>query len=412
MVARGRAPLGFDDSFAYRSAADVFREHAALSAFENDGSARLRYRRHWRLSTTTATTRSSRCNGPRPPDGASRERLFARRRIFSRPTARPGSSRRSRRRPAPSTSEDFPFRLNTGRVRDQWHTMTRTGLSPRLAAHRAEPFVEVHPDDAARIGLRNDGFARVATRHGTGVLKVASKRASSAARCSSPIHWSEARPRRRARRRSGGAATDPYSGQPDAKATPAAIAPLEFRMRGFALDPRADRAARRHLVGADRGRQRRSATARDQRQSRRLARSSGRDLSRVSLPSTSTRPAASTGPRRSSTAGSTVASFVGPAEAAPPWDAVKALFEADAIAERERQTLLSGRNGLPDPGPVVCACFGVGLAHDSKHGRVRRNDGRRDRQGVARRHQLRLVSAGAAEACRPHEASGGRHERV
>ena len=58
--------------------------------------------------------------------------------------------------------------------------------------------------------------------------------------------------------------------------------------------------------------------------------------------------------------------FLGPVDsvpkAVPPWDAVKALFEADTIAERERQTLLSGRHGLPDPGPLVCACFAVGLA--------------------------------------------------
>jgi assimilatory nitrate reductase catalytic subunit len=58
--------------------------------------------------------------------------------------------------------------------------------------------------------------------------------------------------------------------------------------------------------------------------------------------------------------------FLGPTASAPkslpPWDAVKALFEADTIAERERQTLLSGRNNLPDPGPLVCACFAVGLA--------------------------------------------------
>jgi assimilatory nitrate reductase catalytic subunit len=58
--------------------------------------------------------------------------------------------------------------------------------------------------------------------------------------------------------------------------------------------------------------------------------------------------------------------FLGPSEhaakAVPAWDAVKALFEADTIAERERQTLLSGRNGLPDTGPLVCCCFAVGLA--------------------------------------------------
>src|SRR5207247_908446 len=46
------------------------------------------------------------------------------------------------------TSETYPLRLNTGRIRDQWHSMTRTGKSPRLAAHLPEPFVEVHPQDA------------------------------------------------------------------------------------------------------------------------------------------------------------------------------------------------------------------------------------------------------------------------
>jgi assimilatory nitrate reductase catalytic subunit len=60
-----------------------------------------------------------------------------------------------------AVSESFPLRLNTGRVRDQWHTMTRSGLSPRLANHTMEPFVEVHPDDAETAGLRDGGFARV-----------------------------------------------------------------------------------------------------------------------------------------------------------------------------------------------------------------------------------------------------------
>ena len=54
--------------------------------------------------------------------------------------------------PAPhaALSEHYPFRLNTGRVRDQWHTMTRSGLSPRLCAHAPEPFVAVHPADRGR----------------------------------------------------------------------------------------------------------------------------------------------------------------------------------------------------------------------------------------------------------------------
>src|SRR5262249_61151868 len=50
-----------------------------------------------------------------------------------------------------ATSETYPLRLNTGRIRDQWHTMTRSGLSPRLGAHRPQPFVEVSPGDAAAV---------------------------------------------------------------------------------------------------------------------------------------------------------------------------------------------------------------------------------------------------------------------
>ena len=64
------------------------------------------------------------------------------------------------------TTAARPLRLNTGRIRDQWHTMTRTGLSPRLGQHLPEPFVEVHPDDALRHGVADGGFARVTTDYG------------------------------------------------------------------------------------------------------------------------------------------------------------------------------------------------------------------------------------------------------
>ena len=72
-------------------------------------------------------------------------------------------------------SRKFPFRLNTGRVRDQWHTMTRSGMSPRLGAHAPEPFVEVHPLDATAAN-RTDGTCQVATRCGSCVLKVSRQR--------------------------------------------------------------------------------------------------------------------------------------------------------------------------------------------------------------------------------------------
>src|SRR6202790_4646717 len=69
------------------------------------------------------------------------------------------------------TTAARPLRLNTGRIRDQWHTMTRSGESPRLGQHLPEPFVEVHPDDALRHGVSDGSFARVTTDYGQCTLR-------------------------------------------------------------------------------------------------------------------------------------------------------------------------------------------------------------------------------------------------
>src|SRR5262249_57129077 len=86
-------------------------------------------------------------------------------------------------------TEKFPYRLNTGRVRDQWHTMTRSGSSPRLSAHTPEPFVAVHPADGQVLRRPDGGFARVATRHGACVLKVAFHIATPRSSLFSPIPY-------------------------------------------------------------------------------------------------------------------------------------------------------------------------------------------------------------------------------
>ncbi|WP_306789880.1 molybdopterin dinucleotide binding domain-containing protein, partial [Escherichia coli] len=62
--------------------------------------------------------------------------------------------------------ELYPLILNTGRIRDQWHTMTRTGYVPRLMQHIDEPFVETNATDAARAGLTDGQLARVSSPRG------------------------------------------------------------------------------------------------------------------------------------------------------------------------------------------------------------------------------------------------------
>jgi assimilatory nitrate reductase catalytic subunit len=111
--------------------------------------------------------------------------------------------------------------------------MTRTGLSPRLASHLPEPFVEVHPDDAAAAGLTDGAFAKVTTAHGACIVKVVVSENQQRGSLFLPIHWSD---ETASAARAGDLVApfvDPLSGQPEAKATPAAIAPVAFPLTGF-----------------------------------------------------------------------------------------------------------------------------------------------------------------------------------
>ena len=60
----------------------------------------------------------------------------------------------------------------TGRLRDQWHTMTRTGTVARLFAHEEEPLLTMHADDLAGCGLRDGDLAAIASRRGAAVLRA------------------------------------------------------------------------------------------------------------------------------------------------------------------------------------------------------------------------------------------------
>ncbi len=228
--------LGFADAFSFGSEADVFREHAALSGFENEGTrdfdigglATISDHDYDALEPVQWPVRA----GAQPGAPQSEKRFFAAGGFFT-------PDRKARFVPPEppalqeATSAAFPFRLNTGRIRDQWHTMTRSGQSPRLAAHLAEPFVEVHPLDAGIMSLAEGGFARVSTEHGACILKVMVTDNQRPGSLFVPIHWSAETASCARIGELVSARTDPYSGQPEAKATPATIAPVDFALRGF-----------------------------------------------------------------------------------------------------------------------------------------------------------------------------------
>jgi assimilatory nitrate reductase catalytic subunit len=352
--------LGFGAAFDFKSAADVFREHAALSAFENNGGRDFDIGALQSLSDEAFDGLAPVLWPIRLGDIQPQQRFFADGGFFT--------NDHKARFIAPEipalrteTTAARPLRLNTGRIRDQWHTMTRSGLSPRLGQHLPEPFVEIHPDDAIRFGVADGDFARVITDYGQCTLRVAVTERQQRGMLFAPIHWSE---ETAATARVGALVapfTDPFSGQPENKATPASIVPHEYVFRGFALSrvrlelppqvwwTRVTVAGGYGYLFADN-----ADLARWQTWLRSIA---GSDLAEYKDFGGGVYRATSFAEDRIATC-----LFIGPARDAGDWDVVKNLFALDALNEDQRRMLLSGKStdGLESCGPIVCACFGVG----------------------------------------------------
>jgi assimilatory nitrate reductase catalytic subunit len=351
--------LGFGAAFNFTSAADIFREHAALSAFENDGSRDFDIGGLEGLSDEAFDAMAP-VQWPIRFDAQPQARFFAEGGFF-------GDDHKARfiapETPAlrTATTAARPLRLNTGRIRDQWHTMTRTGSSPRLGQHLPEPFVEVHPDDAARHGVADGDFARVTTDYGQCTLRVAVSERQQRGMLFAPIHWSEVTATGARVGALVAPHTDPFSGQPENKATPASIAPYEYVFRGFALS-RAPLELPAHAwwarVAIDGGYGYLLADNADLGgwQSW-LGSIAGDDLAEYRDFGGGVYRAASFAADRIETC-----LFIGPARDAGDWNVVKGLFAADALSNEQRRMLLSGKSadGLANAGPIVCACFGVG----------------------------------------------------
>ncbi|MBA3909588.1 MAG: nitrate reductase [Rhodobacter sp.] len=130
---------------------------------------------------------------------------------------------------------DLPYRLNTGRIRDQWHTMTRTALAPRLNQHLGEPFLELHPQDAGVLGLAPAELVEVTSPQGRAILRVLVTDRVAPGHPFAPMHWTgETAPTGRVNALVAGL-TDPISGQPESKSAAVALRPFRPAWYGFAV---------------------------------------------------------------------------------------------------------------------------------------------------------------------------------
>ncbi|HJS88252.1 MAG TPA: nitrate reductase, partial [Acetobacteraceae bacterium] len=253
--------MGWADAFGWETPAAVFREHAALSAFENDGSRVFDLGPLAELTDAEydalAPTRWPPPPGPlpqgkgesecKPPPlagggwgrGAAQEndgRLFADG-IFPTPSGRAHFiPTRWRRRTVAGE-----LVLNTGRVRDQWHTMTRTGRVPRLLAHISEPAASFAPGDARRLGIVDRGLAELANAHGSLVLRATVDPGQRAGEVFVAIHWTDAFSSAGPVGQLLDATRDPLSGQPALKAGSVTARARDVLWRGLLLHRRAVR---------------------------------------------------------------------------------------------------------------------------------------------------------------------------
>jgi assimilatory nitrate reductase catalytic subunit len=272
--------MGFAKAFAYENPAQIFSEHAQLSGFENadqrafDISALANlndaqydelqpvqwpvmrqlsneqispphFRGRAREGVKTLQPPTSHPHPNLPPEmGKEAEvaaisvsgtlRLFENGQFFT-PSGKARMIAVTPQLPATATDAEFPLVLNTGRIRDQWHTMTRTGKVPRLNAQVFETFVQIHPADAQLYQLQDGGLAQLNSRFGTMLARIQVSADQRIGSVFVPMHWSNAFAKSSRVDALVAPVTDPISGQPESKHTPVRVAAYQPAWQGFVL---------------------------------------------------------------------------------------------------------------------------------------------------------------------------------
>lgn len=217
--------MGFTTAFDYSSSAAIFAEHAALSGFENSIHQTPR---DFDISHF-AQIQSDEFDGMNPiqwpvnknaPNGT--PRLFSDNQFYTQ-SGKAQFIKVQAKAPFNPLTKTYPFTLNTGRIRDQWHTMTRTGLAYKLNNHKIEPQVEIHPSDASKLGLKPNSLAKIDSHFGSMLARVDIQTSQQIGSLFVPMHWTE---QLSSHGRVGALVNpivDPLSGQPESKQTPVKI---------------------------------------------------------------------------------------------------------------------------------------------------------------------------------------------
>ena len=224
--------MGWETEFSYESSADIFREYAALSGFENEGArdfdvsglAGISDEAFDNLSPIQWPVTKTKPNGT--------ARFFEDGKFY---TANGKANFVALQSAGVMVADkDYPITLNTGRIRVHWLTMTRTWRAARLSKHIAEPFVEISPADAKNSNLRDADIAVIKSERGEMLARVCVTMRQRHGSVFVPMHFTD---QFASKARVGALIapiTDPVSGQPAFKSTPVTVSKFKAKWYGFA----------------------------------------------------------------------------------------------------------------------------------------------------------------------------------
>ncbi|MER5468192.1 bifunctional nitrate reductase/sulfite reductase flavoprotein subunit alpha [Streptomyces sp. NPDC002685] len=188
IIAAVARAMGYEQGFSYDSAEEVFEE--IKRAYNPKTGYDLRGVTYERLRSTPVQWPSAREDGPdRNPiryldeDGGGP--------VFPTASGRGVFYARPHIPAAEMPDDDYPYVLNTGRLQHQWHTLTKTGKVAKLNKLNPGPFVELHPDDAAALGIADGDSVEVASRRGRAVLPALVTDRVRPGCCFAPFHWND-----------------------------------------------------------------------------------------------------------------------------------------------------------------------------------------------------------------------------
>ena len=270
------------------------------------------------------------------------------------------------RAPANQVDPEYPFILNTGRVRDHWHTLTRTGQSPRLSQHTTEPYAEIHPVDAARMQIKNGMLVSVTSRWGSVTVRGRVCDEQLQGSIFIPIHWNYQYASMARIDCVVNPVTDPVSGQPESKHTPVTIAPLAVSWKGFIIVRRLLEAPPARYWVCHRGRgywhyEIAGADAPDNWRDRAIRLLEYNDQTSDWLEYVDAGTGCYRFAKISNGKLESCLFIAGESSQLPHRAWLQDLFKKATLDKSDRACLLAGKgNGTtPDTGPVVCSCFSV-----------------------------------------------------